>query len=37
MFKGELRLLDGGMEQYEDIATRAAKKLVEKASAIKNA
>jgi ATP-binding cassette, subfamily F, member 3 len=27
MFKGTLRLLEGGMEQYEEIAERAAKKL----------
>lgn len=27
MFKGQLRLLEGGMRQYEEIATRAAAKL----------
>jgi ATP-binding cassette subfamily F protein 3 len=31
MFKGQLRLLKDGMNQYEDIATRAAAKLTGKA------
>lgn len=30
MFKGQLRLLEGGMEQYEGIAERAAEKLTKK-------
>jgi ATP-binding cassette subfamily F protein 3 len=30
MFKGGLKVLDGGMEQYEDICTRTAAKLTQK-------